>query len=141
MTYNYPEVIAARELMAEFPARFALRTYPGDRFRLTANATTLFLERVKYVGDRETFEAFGVIAPAELRALIVKEKPMKRTDPYAGPFPRKRHSHRCKTCETRGQINAVACYKSRCTRPQTAETCSWCRPLLPSATYRPEVTQ
>lgn len=53
---------------------------------------------------------------------------MKRTEPYTGPFPRKRHSHRCKGCEQRGQLNAVACYKSRCTRPQLTETCAWCKP-------------
>ena len=47
---------------------------------------------------------------------------MKRTDPYTGPFPRGRHSHRCLRC---GE-NAVACYKSQCTRAQTEETCSWC---------------
>lgn len=51
---------------------------------------------------------------------------MKRTDTYTGPFPRKRHSHRCKGCEKRGQYNAVACYKSQCCKPQLSETCSWC---------------
>ena len=56
---------------------------------------------------------------------------MKRTDPYTGPFPRKRHSHKCKSCEEKfGQYNAVACYKSQCTRPQAVETCSWCKPSL-----------
>jgi len=69
MQYNYPEVIASRKLLREFPARFALRTYPGDRFRLTANATTLFLERAKGEG----WESFGTISAEELRALIVKE--------------------------------------------------------------------
>jgi hypothetical protein len=51
----------------------------------------------------------------------------KRTDPYTGPFPRKRHSHRCKGCEAHGQYNAVAFYKQRCTCPQLTEACSWCR--------------
>jgi hypothetical protein len=51
----------------------------------------------------------------------------KRTDPYDGPFPRKRHSHKCKSCVARGQYNSVACYKSHCTRPQLTDTCSWCR--------------
>lgn len=53
---------------------------------------------------------------------------MKRTEPYTGPFPRKRHSHRCKGCEvTVGQFNAVACYKKHCTKPQLVETCEWCK--------------
>lgn len=51
---------------------------------------------------------------------------MKRTDPYTGPFPRKRHSHRCRGCEARGQYNAVACYKSQCAKPQLVVSCSWC---------------
>lgn len=55
---------------------------------------------------------------------------MKRTDEYTGPFPRKRHSHRCTGCaKAYGQYNAVACYKSQCTRPQLVEQCSHCRPL------------
>lgn len=52
----------------------------------------------------------------------------KRTDPYTGPFPRKRHSHKCIKCEERGQYASVACYKSQCTRPQTTQQCSWCTP-------------
>lgn len=40
---------------------------------------------------------------------------------YAGPFPRKKHSHRCKTC---GQ--GTYCYKARCTKPQRVEQCFWC---------------
>lgn len=50
-----------------------------------------------------------------------------RTQPYNGPFPRGKHSHKCKGCEERGQVNAVACYKSKCTRPQLVATCDWCR--------------
>ncbi len=49
--------------------------------------------------------------------------PMKRTDPYTGPYPRKRHSHRCLGCHDR---NAVACYKSHCTKPQLVTSCMWC---------------
>ena len=60
---------------------------------------------------------------------------MKRTDSYTGPFPRKRHSHRCKACETRGQINSVACYKSRCTKAQLVEHCGWCGPAVPTVTH------
>ena len=59
----------------------------------------------------------------------------KRSDPYEGPFPRKKHSHKCAGCATRiGQTNAVACYKQHCTRPQHTETCSWCRDSMPTAT-------
>ena len=49
---------------------------------------------------------------------------MTKTDPYAGPFPRGRHSHRCINCGG----NAVACYKKQCSRPQLTETCAWCKP-------------
>lgn len=47
---------------------------------------------------------------------------MKRTDPYTGPFPRKRHSHRCLKCGG----NSVACYKAQCTKPQTIAQCKYC---------------
>ncbi len=50
-----------------------------------------------------------------------------RAQPYAGPFPRGKHSHKCKGCEVRGQINAVACYKKQCTKPQLVATCEWCK--------------
>jgi len=49
-----------------------------------------------------------------------------RSQPYNGPFPRKKHSHHCRGCESRGQINSVACYKTKCTRPQLTATCAWC---------------
>ena len=55
---------------------------------------------------------------------IVADGPRSR--PYAGPFPRGKHSHHCRGCESRGQINSVACYKSKCTAPQLTATCSWC---------------
>ncbi len=53
--------------------------------------------------------------------------PGPRSQSYTGPFPRGKHSHRCRGCETRGQFNAVACYKSKCTKPQLTATCEWCR--------------
>ena len=52
-----------------------------------------------------------------------------RSLPYAGPFPRKRHSHRCLNCGG----NPVACYKTQCTKAQTTSTCVYCRSL---ATFR-----
>lgn len=52
-----------------------------------------------------------------------------KTEPYAGPFPRKRHAHRCLNCRAHGQTNAVACYKAQCTLAPTVETCRWCRPV------------
>ena len=74
-------------------------------------------------------ELFGQPAEAPAPARKRPATPArKRTDPYTGPFPRKRHSHHCKGCEARGQINAVACYKQGCARPQTTEKCSWCNP-------------
>ena len=47
---------------------------------------------------------------------------------YEGPFPRKKHSHKCPGlgCKMRRQINAVACYKSHCIRPQK-DLCHSCR--------------
>lgn len=43
--------------------------------------------------------------------------------PYAGPFPRKRHGHRCLRCGG----NPVACYKKHCTIAPVTPTCRWCR--------------
>jgi hypothetical protein len=48
-----------------------------------------------------------------------------RSQPYTGPFPRGKHSHKCKGCEQRGQY-AVACYKSKCAKPQLVATCEFC---------------
>jgi hypothetical protein len=43
---------------------------------------------------------------------------------YEGPFPRKRHAHRCLRC---GDKNATACYKTKCTKPRITRDCFWCR--------------
>lgn len=54
-------------------------------------------------------------------------RPRKLTDPYTGPWPRSRHSHRCQNCENTGRcFNSFACYKSRCGLPQRLEKCEWC---------------
>lgn len=45
----------------------------------------------------------------------------KRTEPYAGPFPRSKHSHRCNTCN-----EASYCYKQQCAKPQLTESCPSC---------------
>jgi hypothetical protein len=50
-------------------------------------------------------------------------KPASRRVQYEGPFPRKRHSHKCLNCGG----NSVACYKTRCTRSQRVDSCQWCR--------------
>ena len=66
----------------------------------------------------------------------MKTKNSKMTEPYTGPFPRKRHSHCCITClERRGQ-GAVSCYKKQCTKPIRTESCESCRVLTPTATYQ-----
>jgi hypothetical protein len=62
------------------------------------------------------------------RALVAT---IKRTDtrrmPYTGPWPRKRHYHRCPKCREHGG-GGVNCYKSRCTLPVLLSgPCSWCR--------------
>lgn len=62
-----------------------------------------------------------------LQSAPARTAPAKRTDEYTGPFPRKRHSHRCLGCSVKhGQRNAVGCYKQHCTRPQTTQNCGWC---------------
>jgi hypothetical protein len=43
---------------------------------------------------------------------------------YAGPWPRKRHAHRCTRC---GQGRSVACYKTGCTRSRVTQSCQYCR--------------
>lgn len=47
----------------------------------------------------------------------------KRSEAYTGPFPRKRHSHRCLRCGG----NAVACHKAQCTVAPVTGTCKYCR--------------
>lgn len=47
---------------------------------------------------------------------------MNEIEQYKGPFPRKKHSHRCKNC---GQ--GVYCYKKGCTKPQRIEFCVYCK--------------
>jgi hypothetical protein len=65
----------------------------------------------------------------ELRAQHEASKPLpQREQPYTGPFPRKRHSHRCAGCVRRGQLAAVACYKTQCASPQLTQSCAWCAP-------------
>ena len=53
----------------------------------------------------------------------IKPVPAAR-QPYAGPFPRKKHSHRCDQCG-----NATYCYVGQCKQPQKLEICRWCRPV------------
>jgi hypothetical protein len=57
---------------------------------------------------------------------------IKCKEPYTGPFPRKKHSHKCLGCVPRGQLNAVACYKVHCTKPKVTDTCEWCNPKCPN---------
>lgn len=56
-------------------------------------------------------------------------KKTKQTEPYAGPFPRKRHFHRCETCWATRKQGAVYCYKTKCSKPQSSEDCALCRPI------------
>lgn len=59
-------------------------------------------------------------------AVLLAELPPSRR-PYTGALPRGRHSHRCLNCGRTGRsARAVACYKSKCTKPQVVETCGWC---------------
>ncbi len=58
--------------------------------------------------------------------------------PYPGPFPRKRHAHRCLNC---GQGRSTACYKAHCTLPRVVTSCPFCRvsprPKPPTFATRP----
>jgi hypothetical protein len=46
------------------------------------------------------------------------------TTPYTGPFPRKKHYHRCIACDDVG----VNCYKTKCTKPRDIPSCGYgCR--------------
>ena len=59
--------------------------------------------------------------PATLPAPSVKAD--RRRAEYTGPWPRKRHSHKCSSC-----VNGVYCYKSKCRLPATVPApCGWCR--------------
>jgi hypothetical protein len=82
--------------------------------------------------DRAVLDAlpssFALVAPEPLPAVAPT---IKRTDarrlPYTGPFPRKRHYHRCPKCQDHGS-NGANCYKQRCTAPVLLSgPCSWCR--------------
>jgi hypothetical protein len=40
---------------------------------------------------------------------------------YPGPFPRGKHSHRCKACG-----EGSRCYKAQCRQPQKLDLCEYC---------------
>ena len=73
-------------------------------------------------------EALALTAPEPLPAVAPHiPKTDTRRLPYSGPFPRKRHYHRCPKCKEKGS-NGVNCYKQRCTTPVLMSVpCSWCR--------------
>jgi hypothetical protein len=71
---------------------------------------------------------FTLSAPEPLPAVspTIPRADARRT-PYSGPFPRKRHYHRCPRCKDHGS-NGTNCYKSQCTIPVLmSNPCSWCR--------------
>lgn len=78
------------------------------------------------------FDDFALTAPPPLPVGPTDgSKPVSRMDPraleYAGPWPRKRHYHRCPKCHDHGS-NGTNCYKTRCTTPVLMSSpCSWCR--------------
>ena len=80
--------------------------------------------------DRAALDALPlVLSPPEPLPAVAPAIP--RTDarrlPYNGPWPRKRHYHRCPKCKDHGG-NGVNCYKSRCSAPVLLSgPCSWCR--------------
>jgi len=93
--------------------------------------TTACILDGRWVRKVQAWKYRDEVLEAERRAVYVKpEVPTiaagPRSQPYAGPFPRGKHSHRCKGCEARNGQGAVACYRAKCTRPQLTATCSWC---------------
>jgi hypothetical protein len=88
--------------------------------------TTASVKDGRWTSKRFARDVMNEIKESERKATYVAPvtpalKPSVRSAPYAGPFPRGKHSHRCATCG-----DAVACYKSKCTRPQHTSTCPWC---------------
>lgn len=84
----------------------------------------------RWSSKRFASDVMAEVRKAELDAMYPPRqretvRPGKRTEPYTGPFPRGKHSHRCANCN---DGRAVACYKTQCTRPQLTDTCGWCRP-------------
>jgi len=76
-------------------------------------------------------DLFTLTAPEPLPAVAPHiPKTDARRLPYSGPFPRKRHYHRCPQCKSHGS-NGVNCYKQRCTKPVLMSglcgPCSWSR--------------
>lgn len=78
--------------------------------------------------ERATLDAFALTPPEPLPYVAPSiPKTDARRLPYSGPFPRKRHYHRCPKCVERGGAG-VNCYKQRCTKPVFLSTpCGWCR--------------
>jgi hypothetical protein len=80
--------------------------------------------------DRAALDAlpFALTAPEPLPAVapaIPKTDARRLT--YNGPWPRKRHYHRCPKCIASGS-NGVNCYKQRCSAPVLMSTpCRFCR--------------
>ena len=95
----------------------------GDAANATALLETVLNQKtLAYIKEQKAVVSKEVYGDSEAEL-----SEGKRTDPYDGPFPRKRHSHKCTGCEKHGQHNAVACYKSKCTRPQKVSSCGWCQ--------------
>lgn len=89
------------------------------------------------ISDDELAAERAALSPADRATVDALPRPRvlapkkhdTRRDEYAGPFPRKRHYHRCPDCQKHGS-NGVNCYKQRCTVPALMSSlCSWCRPV------------
>lgn len=79
--------------------------------------------------ELEELDTFTLASPESLPAVSPKTVPRldARRMEYTGPFPRKRHYHKCPKCADHGS-NGVNCYKSQCTKPVLmAVPCGWCR--------------
>jgi hypothetical protein len=88
--------------------------------------------------DRAALDAlpsgFALEAPEPLPAPApaIPKTDARRLE-YSGPWPRKRHYHRCPECKGQGS-NGVNCYKARCSKPVLLSgPCSWCRRVVAPA--------
>lgn len=84
------------------------------------------------ISDEEMAAERAALSPTDRAVVDALPKAPTATQaarrlPYTGSFPRKRHYHVCETCRARGKSNGVNCYKQRCVRPVSQETCGWCK--------------
>ena len=110
----------------------------GDvSYRSQYSKTTALVSDGRWTRKSYAYDYLRELIEAERKATYIAPQVPQvsagpRSMPYTGPFPRGRHSHKCRGCEHKGQFNAVACYKSQCRKPQLTATCEYCRAYFAS---------